>query len=295
MKKMAVATVAALMWNCAAIASPIVSGFNGATLAACDDCSSTAQSLGFNIDFNGQQFSSVYVNNNGNVTFGAPSAVYTPNIKFGDHRGAPIIAPFFADVDTRYGEYVDTLNKFFAGGTVSYGQGLYTGISGRLNVPDYTNAKAFGVTWQSVVPWTGAVVDTRLPEFNTFQLLIVQSDAAPGAFEIIFNVLSIEWLSGDASPGANGASGFSDGTGNFYYNLQGSGSQGLLDGSTTSLNRASNTQPAVPGMYAFLVATDEATPASVPEPATLGLMSLGALALLIGRRRVRSSRTARLA
>ena len=51
------------------------------------------------VNFYGQDFEHLWVNNNGNVTFDGPLGTYTP---FGlDRHGRPIIAPFFADVDTR--------------------------------------------------------------------------------------------------------------------------------------------------------------------------------------------------
>ena len=56
--------------------------------------------LGFTINFFfGQSCSDVWVNNNGNVTFGAALSDYTPSnlTTFGN----PILAAFFADVDTR--------------------------------------------------------------------------------------------------------------------------------------------------------------------------------------------------
>src|SRR5262249_47861572 len=58
--------------------SAILPGFNSDTLAPNDDDSTDAVPLGFNINFFGQQFSLAYVNNNGNVSFDAPSSTYTP-------------------------------------------------------------------------------------------------------------------------------------------------------------------------------------------------------------------------
>jgi hypothetical protein len=55
-------------------------------------------SLGFTVNFGGA-FSSVYINNNGNLTFGSSLSAYTPFPL--STSTMPIIAPFFADVDTR--------------------------------------------------------------------------------------------------------------------------------------------------------------------------------------------------
>ncbi len=89
-----------------------------------DDGSTALQSLGFGINFNGVNYSSAYVNNNGNITFTAPLSTFTP---FGITGGSlPMLAPFFADVDTR------------SGNTVHYG----TSTLGGHNV--------FGVNWIGV-------------------------------------------------------------------------------------------------------------------------------------------------
>ena len=65
-----------------------------------DDSSVGPVSLGFSPDFFGSNYSDVYVNNNGNVTFNSPLGLFTPS-PIGTGLGFPIIAPFWADVDTR--------------------------------------------------------------------------------------------------------------------------------------------------------------------------------------------------
>jgi len=69
------------------------------TLPANDDGSTSPVSLPFTLNFYGQSYTSIWVNNNGNVTFNGALGTYTP---FGlQSTAVPIIAPFFADVDTR--------------------------------------------------------------------------------------------------------------------------------------------------------------------------------------------------
>ena len=55
--------------------------------------------LGFNINFYGAEDSGAYIDDNGNITFDSLLSDYTPFDL--DGAGIPIIAPFFADVDTR--------------------------------------------------------------------------------------------------------------------------------------------------------------------------------------------------
>src|SRR6202035_5874241 len=63
-----------------------------------DDGSTAFIPFGFNINFYGHEYSGVYVNNNGNLTFTSGLSTFTP---FGlGNSGTPIVAPFFGDVDT---------------------------------------------------------------------------------------------------------------------------------------------------------------------------------------------------
>src|SRR5512147_2904579 len=63
-----------------ALLSAIRPGFDTSTLARTDDGSTDLVSLGFStpVNFYGFNFSSDYVNNNGNITFDQPFSVYTP-------------------------------------------------------------------------------------------------------------------------------------------------------------------------------------------------------------------------
>ena len=80
-------------------------GFGTLALERGDDNSSGAidftsvfGSAGLN--FFGTSYTSLFINNNGNVTFKAPSGTFTPSqISAGANN--PIIAAFWADVDTR--------------------------------------------------------------------------------------------------------------------------------------------------------------------------------------------------
>jgi hypothetical protein len=87
-------------------------GFNASTLAANDDASSDLVPFGFTANFFGATFSSGFVNNNGNLTLDLPLFQFTPFGLTATDRS--IIAPFFADVDTRVGNVVT-----FGAGTVN--------------------------------------------------------------------------------------------------------------------------------------------------------------------------------
>jgi hypothetical protein len=205
-------------------------GCRTATLPANDDDSTAAVPLGFTANMFDRSFDSVFVNNNGNVTVSGPLSEFTPF----DFRetGDPIIAPFFADVDTR-GD---------ASGLVHYGQ-----------IANFNGVKAFCVIWDHV-GYFGSHDD----KLNTFQLIIV--DRGVDGIDLIANYDSITWETGDASDGENGfggvpaIAGYAAGDGDAAHALIAPGSftsGGLLDSNaTTSLaGHSTPNQPA--GRYVF--------------------------------------------
>src|SRR5262249_53990283 len=88
-------------------------GFRTNAFAPCDDSSPDfpddrctpdrlqPQQIGFTVNFFGHQDSTVFVNNNGNLTFGKPLESFEPKPLVSSAGGLLIIAPFWADVDTR--------------------------------------------------------------------------------------------------------------------------------------------------------------------------------------------------
>jgi hypothetical protein len=77
-------------------------GGNAANVGQADgrnDDGYMALDLGFNVTFFGQTYNSLFINNNGSVSFGSGISAYVPTGVTGVN--APIISPFFGDVDTR--------------------------------------------------------------------------------------------------------------------------------------------------------------------------------------------------
>ena len=188
-----------------------------------------------NLCFCGVQYSSFYINNNGSITFGGPLSTYTPGPITG--AGRPIIAPFWADVDTRPA----------SGGKVSEGcTQVY--IDGQPR-------PAHVITWENV-GYYGQHTD----KLNTFQLVLIdRSDRAPGDFDCQFRYAKIQWETGDASGGVNGLGGSSaragwgDGS-RCLFELFGSAVNGAFLDSNPSTGLIYNTvNNGVPGIYTYSV------------------------------------------
>ncbi|HYV35104.1 MAG TPA: nidogen-like domain-containing protein, partial [Gemmataceae bacterium] len=178
----------------------ILPGFDSQPFLGNDDGSVGPVNLGFTADYYGATYSQLYVNNNGNITFGGASSQYTPTALTNSGQ-LPRIAPFFADVDTRVGN------------NVAYGTGTVGGNP------------AFGVTWPGV-----GYYSTHTDKTNEFQLVLIsRPDRGPNDFDMEFNYDQIQWETGDASGGAGGLGGtaarlgFTSGTGaaGSYFELSG--------------------------------------------------------------------------
>lgn len=246
--------------------SVIRSGFDSNTLARNDDGSTGLVSLGFTANFFGIQNTQAYVNNNGNITFDSPLGAFTPFDLNSTNR--QIIAPFFADVDTR-----GTSNGSLP---VTYGIGT---VDGRA---------AFGVNWLNVGYFSG-----QTNKLNSFQLLLIdRSDTGAGNFDFEFNYGSIQWETGDFSGGTNGLggssarAGYSNGTGaaGTFFELQGSAVNGaFLNNGPNALASGGNVGPNLPGRFMFN-ARNGGVVVTLPEPTSMGMLGTGMVMLVAGRR-----------
>jgi Nidogen-like len=210
-------------------------GSTGSGPANAPDChynddDSSSEILQFSFVLFGDQKTKVYINTNGNLSFDDLYETYT-STGF-PVSGYPMVAPFWADVDTR-GPH---------------------GHIWRMQVSAHT----FAIAWDNV-GYYFEQGDKR----NTFQVMISDgSDSNMGSGNnVCFCYADIEWTTGEASNGSGGFGGFpatvgvNKGDGENYlqiglYNAPGTGAMGVdvLDGFHTcfSLSAEHGNVPPVP-------------------------------------------------
>jgi hypothetical protein len=208
-----------------------------------DDGFSGPIPLGFSLNFFGHTYTSLFANNNGNISFGNGISAFTPNGPQG--AAQPIISPFFADVDTE-----------------AAGSGL---MSLRNNI-----SNEIFVTWDHV-----GYFNQHDDKLNSFQFVLRGPGylVPAGEGRIGFFWKTMQWETGDASGGSGGfggtpaAVGFGDGQSNGEI-LQGSiqnGISGEVNDHRLWVDIRGGGIPAPIG--------------AVPEPTTLLMLASGLLGL----------------
>jgi hypothetical protein len=154
---------------------PLDSTFTLAMLPNDDEFSNVIV-LPFNFSFYGTSYDSLYINNNGNISFDLPYSTFTAN-PFPDPN-YNMIAPFWADVDTR------STN----GGNVWF----------------KLNPHSLVVVWDHVGYWN--MMEDKL---NTFQLILSdgQDTIVPAGNNVSFCYGDMQWTTGSASLGVGGIGG----------------------------------------------------------------------------------------
>jgi len=245
----------------------LLSGFGGVRdygtefLFRNDDSSTNELTLPFAVNFFGQTYTSFFVNNNGNITFGQAYGSYTPEpfplsipIGGGGEGGgeevptlmaavAPtmgIIAPYWGDVDTS----------------------ADPGDDSNLVWVHSPNENTVVVTWDKV-----GYYSNHNELRNDFQLVLRnRADTGEGNFDIDFRYKTLQWTTGDASNGSGGLggtpaqAGFDAGDGIHHFTLPGSRTESVLE-----LQNTSNVAADTPGLWTFAVRNGSLPDGSTPS------------------------------
>ena len=172
----------------------------------------------FGVEYDASQ---IYVNTNGNITFGSGLSEYTPS---GISAGStPMIAAFWADVDTRAG------------------QPIYVDVDAEADVVT--------ITWEDV-----GFYNQHAEPSNSFQMQLY--DRGEGDFDVVFRYEDINWSAGTASGGDEetglggtpARAGYSAGNGADFFELPQSGNESAI---TNLENTTGNT--GVEGLWVFEV------------------------------------------
>jgi hypothetical protein len=206
-------------------------GFGEQTLYVNDDGYSTGipvlAAFPNGLNYFGTTQSTIYVNNNGNITFSGGIYNYTP-IPF-PVSAQPMIAPYWGDVDTRGSQLGPGWNR------------VYWDVD--------SVGSTFTATWYNVGYYSYAT--NRL---NSFQVRLTDRSASfePGDFDIQFRYNKCEWTTGNASGGSNGLGGteaqmgFDAGNGVDYWSHPDSQAPAIL-------NLCNTTNVGVTGVWEFEV------------------------------------------
>jgi len=126
-----------------------------------------------------QTYSDLWVNINGNLSFGQSVSTFTPDAIPG--LSIPTIAAFFADVDLRSNQ-------------------------GDLHMCINTLESQLMFTWDQV-----GYYSNQVDKLNSFQIILTHNDAsvcgAAATFNIEFRYEQLQWTTGDASGGSGGLGG----------------------------------------------------------------------------------------
>ena len=205
-------------------------GWNTNAITRGDDTAQPVVNLPFSMTWNGSTYTTIYLNMNGNATFGGQNLAFqTAPLAT---SGYDMMAPFWADVDTR---------------NITTTQLTY---SNTITTPTFNGRPCFIVSWDGV-----AAYNSKATPLDRFQLVIVnRSDTGAGNFDFIYNYDTLTWDMGDSPDSTHARVGWSRKTPAAGDELNGSGVAGaLIDTGANALVNGSLNSGGVLGRYIWSV------------------------------------------
>ncbi|XP_041425680.1 alpha-tectorin [Xenopus laevis] len=206
-----------------------------------DDGATSAIPISTPFVFFGKKHNSLYVNNNGVISFGVAVSKYTPDA-FPLTDGSPFVAPYWGDVNNQIA------------GKVYYRESKDPNLLDRISkdMKEYYPNFNYRATWAFVATWDKvAYFGSRSKKTNTFQAVLTSNGKL--AF-IILNYGPITWTTGKASGGdpltglggIPAQAGFNSGDKTHYFNIPGSRTPDIVN-----IKKTSNVN--TPGRWVFEV------------------------------------------
>ncbi|XP_073511407.1 sushi, nidogen and EGF-like domain-containing protein 1 [Phyllobates terribilis] len=195
-----------------------------------DDGTSALIELYSNITLFGNVSSSLYVNNNGLLSFKAPISVFTPkDLPVAD--GNPFLAVFWADIDNVIAGNI----SYWQSNELSLLNQATSDVRSYFSLPSFSAALVFVATWHGVAYYGSSASSSMV---NTFQAVLCSNG---NLTFIMFNYESILWTTGTSSGGNNkgtggtqALAGVNSGYQTGYYKIPGSLSEDMINISSTS-------------------------------------------------------------
>uniref|UniRef100_A0A8C3PXL9 NIDO domain-containing protein n=1 Tax=Chrysolophus pictus TaxID=9089 RepID=A0A8C3PXL9_CHRPC len=206
-----------------------------------DDGTSKRLPLSVPFTFYGNEYRTLYVNNNGVISFDTQVKQYTPD-PFPLADGRPFVTPYWGDVDN------------VLGGEIFYRQTTDPALLKLItqNINQYFPSIPFTAKWAFVATWDHvAYYGSTSNKGNTFQATLTTNT---NTSFIILNYKDIQWTTGVASGGdpktglggTPAHAGFNSGDETNYYNIPGSRTEAVIN-----ITKTSNVN--VPGRWVFQV------------------------------------------
>ncbi|NXC37852.1 TECTA protein, partial [Penelope pileata] len=223
-----------------------------------DDGTSKRLPLSVPFTFYGKKYQTLYVNNNGVISFDTEVKQYTPD-PFPLVDGRSFVAPYWGDVDN------------VLGGDIFYRETTDPALLQLItqNINQYFPQIPFVATWAFVATWDHvAYYGSTSDKGNTFQAALTTNSST--SF-VILNYKDIQWTTGTASGGdpdtglggTPAHAGFNNGDETNYYNIPGSRTDAVINITTTSNVR-------VPGRWVFQVDDFKVTEVPSEPPPVAG-------------------------